>query len=342
MHCTRCFTELSDSANFCPQCGAPVAATPPLTDISAEAAPSADTEPHAAAPSPAEEPAEVVAEPITPEPPPIEVTEPEPASSEAPAEPSVAAEPPARPVIVQPIVEPPAEKIAIEEPAPPAHPVIVPSVATGERPAAKVAVETPPPTAAPSSYVPAQKRKRNVGRIILGAIVLLFGAGAAMFYDLPSRLGLLGSPAKEMLSDVPLREAGAAVLQDFEAGRQPSKGIHVYVLPYKGRDYSLAYVVLDQSQGYSYVETGYGNPITAAFTIVANSKQVEAAQINRVAVEFRTADKATLFVMTAPVFAIQQYAAGVIDKKQFYAHIDGHGDPSRIFKQQYGMFLGGS
>jgi hypothetical protein len=189
-----------------------------------------------------------------------------------------------------------------------------------------------PPPAPP---VPQKKRKRHGCLISFGIFLLLIGFALAVVFDLPMRLGLISSPAAKMFTEPADPEARAVLTQEFEQAGQPTKGISFYVLPYKDRGYSLAYVVLDQSQGYRYVDTGFDNPIFATFQLVARSKAVQQAQIYRVAVEFREPDGSTLCVMTAPVFAIQQYAAKTIDKKQFFLQMDGHGNLAKIFKDQY-------
>ena len=196
-------------------------------------------------------------------------------------------------------------------------------------------VSPPPPPA-----VPEKKRKRHGCLIAFGIFLLLIALALAVLFDLPMRLGLISSPAEKMFTEPADPEARATLTQDFEQAGQPTKGISFYVLPFKDRGYSLAYVVLDQSQGYRYVDTGFDNPVFAAFGLVARSKAVEEAQIYRVAVEFREPDGSTLCVLTAPVFAIQQYAAKTIDKKQFIAQMDGHANLARMYKDQY-SWLGG-
>ena len=237
-----------------------------------------------------------------------------------------AAEPEAAmaPITYAPPVEPPVEIHDIQREA-----VVAPS---------------PPPVVAPQRIVepspPAKKHKRHGCLISFGVFLVLVGTALALLFDLPTRLGLISSPAEKMFTE-PVDAAAAEMLtQDFEKANQPTKGISFYVLPYKDRGYSLAYVVLDQSQGYRYVDTGFENPVFAAFQLVARSKAVEKAQVYRVAVEFREADGVTLSVLTAPVFAIQQYDAKAIDKKQFIAKVDGHANLARMYKDQY-TWLGG-
>ncbi len=196
------------------------------------------------------------------------------------------------------------------------------------------------PTRVVESPAPKKKRKRHGCLISFGVFLLLISVGLAVVFDLPMRLGLISSPAEKMFTEPADPEARAVLTKDFEQANQPTKGISFYVLPYKDRDYSLAYVVLDQSKGYQYVDTGFEDPIFATFQLVARSKAVQQAQIYRVAVEFREADGSTLSVLTAPVFAIQQYVAKTIDKKAFIAQMDGHANLVRMFKDQY-TWLGG-
>ena len=210
------------------------------------------------------------------------------------------------------------------------------------------AIEAPIPNTPTSDHIgniaptreieaPASKKKRKGHGCLISFCVflLLIALALAVLFDLPTRLGLISSPAERMFVDAPDPIARATLTKEFEQANQPTQGISFYVLPYKDRDYSLAYVVLDQSKGYRYVDTGFENPIFATFELVARSKAVEEAQIYRVSVEFREPDGSTLCVLTAPVFAIQQYAAKTIDKKQFYMQMDGHENLEKVFKDQY-------
>ncbi len=225
-----------------------------------------------------------------------------------------------------------------------AAPEPVPSTAQAEPPADKpeyrsAGAVAPEPLVSPPP-APEKKRKRHGCLIAFGIFLLLIGIALVVLFDLPMRLGLVSSPAEKMFTGQADRQAEAVLARDFEEARQPTQGISFVVLPYWGRGYSLAYVVLDASKGYRYVDTGFEDPIFAAFQIVARSKAVQQAQIYRVAVEFREADGVTLSVLTAPVFAIQQYAAKQIDRKQFIAKMDGHANLMRMYKDQY-SWLGG-
>ena len=249
----------------------------------------------------------------------------------------------ATPIEAPPPEPQPADAVAeAPEPVPSMAPEPAPRTAQAEppadqpeyQPAGAVAPEPlvlPPP--APSA--PEKKRKRHGCLIAFGVFLLLIALALAVLFDLPMRLGLISSPAKQMFTSGADSIAREMLTKEFEQANQPATGISFYVMPYKGRGYSLAYVVLDQSKGYRYVDTGFEDPIFAAFILVARSKTVERDQIDRVAVEFRERDGGTLFVMTAPVFAIQQYDAKAITKKQFLAQMDGHGNLARILKDQY-------
>jgi hypothetical protein len=311
MKCAQCLHEFSDDFAFCPHCGAAArgAATEP-------AAPEADTPSESQVELPADEP--VMSETVEVE------------AQAAPAETEAV--------------------IATPDTAPSDTQAVIPAVVPEFKPAAAAAPVRSAPAedsfvnAAPSRVVeappPKKKRKGHGCLISFGIFLLLIGIALALFFDLPMRLGLVSSPAEKMFTERPNSEARTTLTQEFEQAGQPTQGISFYVLPYKDRGYSLAYVVLDQSKGYRYVDTGFSDPILAAFQLVARSKAVEQAQIYRVSIEFRERDGKTLFVLTAPVFAIQQFAAKTIDRKQFFLQVDGHANLARMIKNQY--MLGGS
>ena len=311
MQCTQCQHEFAEGTKFCPECGFRVADMQAVPTTAVEE------------PAPGSGPNDTEATPAPIEPTP-EATVPEPSTEPAPAEPA-AAMPERPPVVTEPVPEirpaPAAPAVMAAPSAPPSPGIMAP---------ARI-VEPPPPK---------KKRKRHGCLISFGVFLLLIGIAAVVLFDLPMRLGLISSPAERMFTGKADRQAEAVLAKDFEEARQPTQGISFVVLPYWGRGYSLAYVVLDASKGYHYVDTGFEDPIFAAFQIVARSKAVQQAQIYRVAVEFREADGVTLSVLTAPVFAIQQYAAKTIDKKQFIAKMDGHANLIRMYKDQY-TWLGG-
>jgi hypothetical protein len=301
MQCAQCHYEVPEGGAFCPQCGSPLADAPAVAAETPSEAP----------------PPEALAAPAD-----AEAAAPDPAPSDIPSEaPADALEHPEAEAQTAPAG---ADAAALD---------FAPTRMAEEPPAGKPAYR---PAAA---EVPKKKRKRHGCLISFGVFLLLIGIALAVVFDLPMRLGLISSPAEKLFTEPADIGARAVLTQEFEQAGQPAQGISFYVLPYKDRGYSLAYVVLDQSKGYRYVDTGFGNPIFATFELVARSKAVEQAQIYRVAVEFREADGSTLCVLTAPVFAIQQYAAKTITKKQLYMLMDGHGNLAKMFKDQY-MLMG--
>jgi len=181
---------------------------------------------------------------------------------------------------------------------------------------------------------PAQKRKGRgclgwgclVLTAILAVVVLLVGVGAALFFRVPERLGIRKSAAERLLSQTPDREAASAILADLKKAGVDTKGVELYVLPFKEKEGSIAYAVLDTSQGFDFRGVKEDDPITDYLTKLATGEASEKYGIERVALEYRGQGGDSLLTVTASTDTIAGFANGTVSKEQFLQGVDAGGN----------------
>lgn len=110
-----------------------------------------------------------------------------------------------------------------------------------------------PPVAKQPTPKPAKKRP-GILRLgctgVLGLLVLVIALGVSAYFGLPRRLGLVSTPAERLLSGPPDRQTAASLVEDMKRSGVATTGMELYVLPITGTQESIAYAMLDASQGF--------------------------------------------------------------------------------------------
>lgn len=229
--------------------------------------------------------------------------------------------------------EPPASPMTPSSPPPPAFappPAPPPPPPTFAPPPAPLAGLAAPATPQPSAAVtkpPKKKRGCLKGCLVIVVIfLLLIALAAVVVFRVPERLGLFPSKAETLLAGTTDIAAAARIEEDMASVGQDTAGIQMYVLPVGDTEDTVAYIVLDQSQGYVHSSVEADDPVKDAFIIAARSEAVRTAGVTRVAVEFKDDTGKSLFVMTAPVGAILDLADGRITEDEFFKRTAAVGD----------------
>jgi len=169
--------------------------------------------------------------------------------------------------------------------------------------------------------------------IVIVALLLALGLLVAFFFRIPQKF--LPSPAKELLSGTPYREEAEIVLEEARAAGIPTEGISLYILPIKGTDASVAYAVLDASQGFTFASTGGLNPVSAMMQALLTGPQAEQMDIARVSLDYRNDEGKPLFVVSAPSDAILAFASGETDQAAFSAALEADINPGNFLTGEW-------
>lgn len=162
-------------------------------------------------------------------------------------------------------------------------------------------------------------------------LALLIGALVAMVLGLPRKLGLIPSKAeKAFVVDEPDHVAAASLRADIEKEGLSTKGMDIYVLPYKEGNHSAAYVVLDEGAGFSFAPSAGGEPFLDTLAALAKSEAAKANGVTHVAFEYKDKQGRTLVVMGSNVQAGADFANKKITREEFMAQVGGQADLKNI------------
>ena len=158
---------------------------------------------------------------------------------------------------------------------------------------------------------------------LLIVLLLVVGVGVALFLGVPNRLGLVKSPAQELLSGTPDRAAASALKEELVKSGFDARGLDVYVLPIKGEQGNIAYIGLDSSKGFRFGETKSGDPITDLMKRLGASDTAEESRIQRIAVDYKGSDGESVVTLTASTESVSGLADGKVSPEQFLKALDG-------------------
>jgi len=176
-----------------------------------------------------------------------------------------------------------------------------------------------------ASAVPQPKKGSGCVRIgcttILAIILVIAVASAALYFRIPQQLGLLPS-AQRTFADTPDREAATALKDELTKAGIDTKGMEIYVLPFRDKPGSVAYVTLDSAQGFNF-KSGSKDPVIDYFKQIAQGDSVKKSGIQRIAVEYKSPNGTSLLSLTASTDTIRAFANGTINRSEFLKKLDG-------------------
>jgi len=173
-------------------------------------------------------------------------------------------------------------------------------------------------------------RRRGCGGCGLILLVLLLLAllwAAIVPFRLLQRVGIQESPAERLLGGSPDREAAAALESQMRRAGLNMQGVDVYVLPLGDTGETVAFTVLDASQGFSFDDLWEGDAATDWLEAMADSSS--GLEVDRVALTYVGEDGGTLLTVTHEVDAIQAVADGRMSEEEF---LDGLGIDFDVWK----------
>ena len=170
-----------------------------------------------------------------------------------------------------------------------------------------------------------EPKKRSLGRTgclscfgCLGAIVILalLSVGVVAVVQ-----GL--SPDPEDLLSGPIDPVASAALQEVFVA-SGFDGAQVRVIPIKGSDEQLAYIILDETAGFSGADTLEGNEtaIDNAIRGLAAANRSQDLGVGSVAVEYRDEEGQSLFTFAARQESVEAYADGEITRDELLSETE--------------------
>jgi hypothetical protein len=166
---------------------------------------------------------------------------------------------------------------------------------------------------------PGRKKGFPFGKIILLIIVLAIAAGAALYFRIPQKIGLIKPAAERLFTVTPDSEKAAAIMDNLVAAGMNTKGVEVYVLPVADSDDNVAMVILDVSKGFDFNNYYSADPVKDFLAIISKAAQ---DGVNRAGVAYYDELGRQLVSATVPTDSVVAYSQGKITDSQLMAKVD--------------------
>ncbi len=156
--------------------------------------------------------------------------------------------------------------------------------------------------------------------LVLIAIIVVFSVS---FFNLPERIGLVKSPAEKLLEPALNERMATSMMEQLESTGINTRGMDIYVIPYKESDANLVVAVFDASQGFDIRNFSREDAITEYLELLAGLDEDGKYNIKRVAVDYKNEEGESLLTLTAPSDTITRYSEGSISRQQFLQELEG-------------------
>lgn len=194
------------------------------------------------------------------------------------------------------------------------------------------------PVAAPVAIpITKPKPQKGIGCVrigciaILALVVLIVAIVAVLYFRVPQQLGLLPS-AQRAFADTPDRAAAIALRDELTKAGIDTKGMGIYVLPYRDKPGSVAYITLDSAQGFKF-KSGSKDPVIDYFKQMAQGDAAKKYDIQRVALEYKSANGTALLNLTVSKETIAAFANGTINRTEFLKKMDGQANWVGLYQE---------
>ena len=182
-----------------------------------------------------------------------------------------------------------------------------------------------------------EKRSRSClgcGCQVLGILALLVFLAVVWIVAVQAgvleRLGLRESPADELLSGAPDRQAAAAVLEGLHQAEINTRGMSIQVLSMKGTSDKLAIAVIDRSQGFVLGQSGDAGAALERLQDMIAGDTLDELGITRVAIESRDQKGRFVAAVTVKREDLKAMANGEMDPEDFVKAVDARINPLRL------------
>ncbi len=179
--------------------------------------------------------------------------------------------------------------------------------------------ETPP-----NPSPPKKKRGWCCASCIIVPLVSILCLVSVYFLGPPLAgwLGIFGPEAKEVYEAAPDLAASQSLTDTFSELGIP--GVRVYVIPIKGEPTQGAFIILDGSAGYQGLDplNEKDDMLLLIFQDITRRNRTENLRLAHVTVDFRDEFGETATAFTVDQELVEEYAAGLITQKEFFARIE--------------------
>ncbi len=192
-------------------------------------------------------------------------------------------------------------------------------------------------TAQPPGQPPSEPTSEQSGRsgcrgclkgclvtLLAFTVVILLAAG--WFFDIPVRWGLVASPAERLFEPGVNPYASEALEEELAAQGLNMQGVSAYVVASEDPPGQVAYILVDDQEGTEWSHDVYRSPAEGLLILSATTQAADTYGIVRVAVDHRDENGTQAAVVTAPVPALREYAAGTITQQELFDQMDGYAD----------------
>ena len=162
-------------------------------------------------------------------------------------------------------------------------------------------------------------------------LALLLAWPLAMEQGILERVGLRVPAVEERLSGTPDREAASALRDELMQGGMDPTGMVIAVFPFLGRDDSLAVLLLDASQGFTFTGMETDDVIIETFVRVAAGPVAQGYDFSRVAIHYVDDQGEPQLSVTAASSAIRDYGHGMLTREELMEAIDTKFELADIF-----------
>lgn len=179
--------------------------------------------------------------------------------------------------------------------------------------------ETPP-----NPSKPQKKRGWCCASCIIVPLVSILCLVSVYFLGPPIAgwLGIFGPEAKEVYEAAPDLAASQSLTDTFSELGIP--GVRVYVIPIKGEPTQGAFIIMDASAGYQGLDplNEKDDMLLLIFQDITRRNRTENLRLAHVTVDFRDEFGETATAFTVDQELVEEYAAGLITQKEFFARIE--------------------
>ena len=162
---------------------------------------------------------------------------------------------------------------------------------------------------------------------LLLLLLVVVAIGAAFYFKVPQKLGLIKPASQRLLSSVPDRGCAAQILGTLADRQIDTEGLELWILPYKDKAGAILYANLDASAGFVFPK-GSSDPVIGFMITLANNEASLTCEVKRVAIEYHFGEELSVMKMTASTQELQDYGRGKLSREQLMKAMQGSINPA--------------
>ena len=162
---------------------------------------------------------------------------------------------------------------------------------------------------------------------LLVLLLVVVAIGAALYFQVPQKLGLIKPASERLLAAAPDRGCAEQILGTLADRQIDTQGLELWVLPYKDKAGAILYANLDASAGFAFPKNS-SDPVIGFMTTLVTNEAALACGIQRVAIEYHLGEELSVMKMTASTQELQDHARGKLSREQLMKVMEGSINPA--------------